>query len=121
MLMFDINVIANYRTILHFKTSSKFKMDLGRSLIDPRTKTVNITDTFLAFQLSEQQQMVYKIGTIGKVGLYYNEKLADHRIHIYFDTACYEKQLDSNNIEQWFASALLDIENQIKEQPHTAA
>ena len=112
--MYDINIVAHHNTIQHFRDHKKFKMDLGKSLIDRQTKTIKVEDRFLAFQMYKLNKMVFKYGVIGKINLYSNNNLPDSRIEIYFDTNCYEKTLDNRDVEEWLESTLVDIEKSIE-------
>lgn len=88
-------------------------MDLGSSVIDRKTKQINIKDPFLAFQMYEHKRHVNKMGKLGKVNFYYDVKLPDYRIEIYFDTYKYEKEVDTTNLDDWLKTTLFEIEKTI--------
>lgn len=113
--MYDINIVANHPTIILFRRLEKFQLDLGRSVIDRQSKTINVEDKFLAFQMYEHNRMVNKMGKLGKVNFYYDNKLPNYRLEIYFDTKKHEKYLDTPNIELWLKTNLLDIEQKLTE------
>ena len=108
--MFDINIVANYITILRFKQLTEFKLDLGKSIVDRATKSIQVDDNFLAYQMYELDKMVYKIGTFGKINFYYNNSLPDKQIDIYFDKDIHTKELNQTNIQDWIVNNLYNIE-----------
>lgn len=111
--MYDINIVANHPTIILFRRLEKFQLDLGRSVIDRQTKSVNVEDKFLAFQMYEHNRMVNKMGKLGKVCFYYDNRLPNNRLEIYFDTIKNEKELDTTDIEHWLKTNLLEIEQKL--------
>ena len=114
--MYDINVVANYSTIVHFKNLPEFKLDLGKGLIDHETKSINVKDNFLAFQMYKLNRMVYKIGVVGKVGFYYDNRLKNNIVEIFSDMHKFEKTLDTPDVDTWLANQLLEANEVLKEK-----
>lgn len=112
--MYDINIVANHPTIQKFRSLKDFKLDLGKSLIDAKAKQISIEDKFLAFQVYKLERMVYKIGTLGKVSFYYDNKIIDDKVEIYFDTTKFDKELTTFDVDNWLSESLVEIEQQLE-------
>ena len=113
-MLYDINIVANYQTILFFKKVENFKTDLGKGYIDQTTKTINIKDNFILFQMQNYNRNVLKYGKIGKINLYYNLNIKPNIVEFYFDTTKIEKIVDPINTNKWFKNTLVEIKKSLK-------
>jgi len=112
--MYDINVLSSYINILKFKQLSNFKMDLGKSFIDDKTKSFNIKDRFVAHMFHNENKNIQKIGSAGKINFYYDLSITHNNIEIYFDTIKNIKPLDDTNIDKWLKNELINIRKELK-------
>jgi hypothetical protein len=106
-------IVANTYMLNIFKKIPIFKLDLGKSLIDPKQERISIKDGFIMKYLNMTGKQILAFGIIGKLKFYQDFTLPDKEFYIFNDESIYGLNYTQDdyktNPENYLASIVQEI------------
>lgn len=109
------NIVTNSKLEKMIMKIDIFSLDLGKSVLNRKTHTIQIKDNFVSVYSNMHGRFIHKYGNIGDINFYSDLRIPYDEIHIYADNKVFELQYDSNDlpIKQFISESLRRIESHI--------
>ena len=109
------NIVTNSKLEKMIMKIDIFSLDLGKSMLNRKTQTIQIKDNFVEVYSNIHGRFIHKYGSIGDINFYSDLRIPLDEIHIYGDNKVFELQYDSNDlpIKQFISESLRRIETHI--------
>lgn len=121
----SLNVVSSYQTLMEFKKSRYFKVNLGLvATVEKSGKRVfNTSDKFSYHYLNQYKSTIYGQGNVGNIKFYVDHFIKDESIAVYsgdtFEEFIFKfdrQMVSKNNIDFYLGFILKNVDEQYQER-----